>query len=214
MSAAADTLVDTFVRSLDGNQLCGVNWEGRGTYTAEGIIKLSDALKVNATLTSLRCATKLTFPLWKVSAAADTLVDLCSQPRRQSALWPQPVRRWHLHGRGHHQAKRCSQGQRDVDVAEVRQLTSLIWKVSAAADTCLARVCSVGGNRLKAEGAKLFAEVLEVNSTLTSVEYVTACPHLPTWAKCQQPLTLPASLCVPLRATCAVSTVILSRSNS
>ena len=60
MSAAADTFVDTTfaypVRSLDENQLCGVDEDGEGTYTAEGIIMLSDALKINATLTSLRCA--------------------------------------------------------------------------------------------------------------------------------------------------------------
>ena len=52
--------------------LCGVSVYG-GTYSAEGIIKLSDALKVNATLTSLRCAIQLTCPIWKVSAAADTI---------------------------------------------------------------------------------------------------------------------------------------------
>ena len=76
MSAAADFFVDTTcaypVRSLDDNQLCGIDRYGEGTYTAEGIIMLSDALKINATLTSLRCAIQLTFPIWKVSAAADT----------------------------------------------------------------------------------------------------------------------------------------------
>ena len=54
--AAADTFVATSACSLDVNQLCGLNYCGEGTYTAEGIIKLSEALKVNATLTSLRCA--------------------------------------------------------------------------------------------------------------------------------------------------------------
>ena len=50
------TLLLTPVCSLDSNNLCGLDYRGRGTYTAEGIIQLSDALKVNATLTSLRCA--------------------------------------------------------------------------------------------------------------------------------------------------------------
>ena len=62
LSAAADTLVDTSVRSLDGNQLCGLYKDRfgclRGMYTAEGIVKLSDALKVNKTLTSLRCTAR------------------------------------------------------------------------------------------------------------------------------------------------------------
>ena len=49
------TLLPSF-GSLGGNQLCGLDVWGNGTYTAEGIIKLSDALKINKTLTSLRCA--------------------------------------------------------------------------------------------------------------------------------------------------------------
>ena len=40
---------------MAGNQLCGLNDEGNGTYTAEGIIKLCEGLK-GSTVTSLRCA--------------------------------------------------------------------------------------------------------------------------------------------------------------
>ena len=43
---------------------------------------------------------------------------------------------------------------------------------------------------MRAEGAKLFAEALKVNSTLTYVEYAAARPYLPNLANCQQPLTL------------------------
>ena len=38
---------------LAGNQLCGVDWHGKGTYTAEGIEALADAVAVNASLTDL-----------------------------------------------------------------------------------------------------------------------------------------------------------------
>ena len=48
--------------SISDNALCGVDKYGRGTYTAEGIIQISDALKVNATLTSLKCAARLYLP--------------------------------------------------------------------------------------------------------------------------------------------------------
>ena len=41
--------------SLAGNQLCGLDHNGRGTYTAEGINKLCEGLKGSA-VTSLRCA--------------------------------------------------------------------------------------------------------------------------------------------------------------
>ena len=39
---------------LANNQLCGLGWQGRGTYTAEGITAIADALRVNASLTSVR----------------------------------------------------------------------------------------------------------------------------------------------------------------
>ena len=44
---------------MDGNQLCGLYYGyGRqmGTYTADGIIAISEMLKVNSTLQSIRCA--------------------------------------------------------------------------------------------------------------------------------------------------------------
>jgi len=39
--------------SLSKNQLCGVNQVGYGTYTAEGITQVAEALKVNKTLQSI-----------------------------------------------------------------------------------------------------------------------------------------------------------------
>ena len=35
--------------SLANNQICGINWYGDGTYTAEGINALCEALKDNNT---------------------------------------------------------------------------------------------------------------------------------------------------------------------
>ena len=40
---------------MDDNQLCGLDDEGNGTYTAKGISKLCEGLKGSA-VTSLRCA--------------------------------------------------------------------------------------------------------------------------------------------------------------
>jgi predicted double-glycine peptidase len=39
--------------NLSYNQLCGLDYFGRGTYTAEGITAVADALRVNAALTSI-----------------------------------------------------------------------------------------------------------------------------------------------------------------
>ena len=58
-------MIDTSACRLNNNQLCGLDLDGDGTYTAEGIIKLSDALKVNKSLTLLRCAASLTCLIWQ-----------------------------------------------------------------------------------------------------------------------------------------------------
>ena len=42
--------------SLSRNQLCGIDPYGRGTYTAEGIMQIAEALKVNNTLQSIEYA--------------------------------------------------------------------------------------------------------------------------------------------------------------
>jgi hypothetical protein len=41
---------------LSRNQLCGVNKYGQGTFTAEGITAIADALRVNGALTKLSLA--------------------------------------------------------------------------------------------------------------------------------------------------------------
>ena len=57
MFAFVSAPIDTpcYVDRLGGNQLCGVNIRGDGTYTAEGITKLCEGLKGSA-VTSLECA--------------------------------------------------------------------------------------------------------------------------------------------------------------
>jgi hypothetical protein len=39
--------------NLSSNQLCGLNYFRRGTYTAEGVTAIADALRVNGALTAL-----------------------------------------------------------------------------------------------------------------------------------------------------------------
>ena len=55
--AFVSALIDTppSLGSLAGNQLCGLDYEGNGTYTAKGITKLCEGLK-GSTVTSLECA--------------------------------------------------------------------------------------------------------------------------------------------------------------
>ena len=71
MSAPIDT--PPVLGSLANNQLCGLDYRGRGTYTTRCITKLCEALKGSA-VTSLKCATNLeTLVFAFVSAPIDTL---------------------------------------------------------------------------------------------------------------------------------------------
>ena len=78
LSAAIDTLppltVDfsCVIGSLNSNELCRLDRMGSGTYTAEGITKIADMLKVNTTLTSIRCAPLCHVLAFLLSAATDT----------------------------------------------------------------------------------------------------------------------------------------------
>ena len=38
---------------LSHNELCGLDYRGEGTYTAEGVTTIADALKGNASITSV-----------------------------------------------------------------------------------------------------------------------------------------------------------------
>ena len=53
VSAPIDT--PPLLGSLANNELCGLDSEGEGTYTTEGITKLCEAFKGSA-VTSLKCA--------------------------------------------------------------------------------------------------------------------------------------------------------------
>ena len=54
--AAVDGARFFLLGSLAHNDLCGLDIFGRGTYTAEGIIAITEMLKVNSMLQSIMCA--------------------------------------------------------------------------------------------------------------------------------------------------------------
>ena len=77
--------------------ICGINKDGSGTYTAEGIDALCEALKSTTTLTSLKYASQLeSIPTFALTAY-NTLCPRCSQPRQQCAVWHQRDWRWQIH---------------------------------------------------------------------------------------------------------------------
>ena len=75
--------------SLDYNQLCGLDAEGNGTYTAEGITKLCEGLKGSA-VTSLECAAAPKC-LLSCQRPLTLLSSLAWKLGEQHALWYQPI---------------------------------------------------------------------------------------------------------------------------
>ena len=69
--------------SLGSNQLCGLDWLGQGTYTAEGITKLCESLKGSA-VTSLKCAAPQVFAF--VSMPIDKKAN-ASRGERRTRGW-------------------------------------------------------------------------------------------------------------------------------
>jgi hypothetical protein len=49
---------------LSGTKPCGLDWEGKGIYTAEGITAIADALRVNSALTSLDLSNNALCGVW------------------------------------------------------------------------------------------------------------------------------------------------------
>ena len=50
--------------NLSGNELCGLDNDGGGTYNAEGITAIADALRVNGSLTEMRYVTPKLERIW------------------------------------------------------------------------------------------------------------------------------------------------------
>ena len=55
VSLCASPSVLFLAHSLGYNELCGIDENGEGTYTVEGITAIAEALKVNTTIKNLEC---------------------------------------------------------------------------------------------------------------------------------------------------------------
>jgi hypothetical protein len=109
---------------LSSNQLCGVDPYGEGTYTAEGITAIADALRVHGSLTQVlafclrRDAFSVTLNL--VLALNGFAAGPLNQPAvRQRGPWKLHCRGpCNLHCRGHHSYRRRSARQQRADGAQ------------------------------------------------------------------------------------------------
>ena len=81
--------------SLDFNALCGINQYGQGTYTAEGITKLAEALKSNSSLRELTCDL-LTLVASNSYLTHTSVSTIDTSVQKQSIAHTQPSARAHF----------------------------------------------------------------------------------------------------------------------
>ena len=205
------TLLPSF-GSLCGNQLCGIDQRGNGTYTTEGIAKLCEVLKGSG-VTSLECAAapqrllSCQRPLTLLTTSHTPLLAVCeataSVPREQP-----------LSPRASRATRRCNRSSRPLGARTrapeclplcQRPLT-LVMSHRPHPFPC----CSLSHNNLTNVGQDM-SGLLKLVEILpqTKIESLECAPAPKCSAFCQRPLTRSLShhLCSTL---CAVSVITRS----
>ena len=169
---------------LAGNQLCGLNWNGEGTYTEEGIKALADAVAVNASLTScnvLKNSMDVAAAHLLVTAVKDKDVSLCGIKTDQTTA---SFSHWGL--------EPCDAVLLASDLSKAgvsASLTSLVIHsnelgdegidamATALKESSTSKLVSldVRNNRIGSKGAESLAAYLAVSASLTQV--LAFCQH-------------------------------------
>ena len=148
-----------FVLQLDlsGNQLCGVNEYGQGTYTAEGITAIADALRVNGGLTALNLKSNHLGDEG-VSAVCETI-----QSNKETKL------------------ASLNFGDSDIGPVGANAVAAMVAVTGGLTSIDLSgnQLCGIRtgyGNQqgtYTAEGITAIADALRVNGALTKIRYVS-----------------------------------------
>ena len=120
--------------SLEGNQLCGLDYKGKGTYTAEGITKLCEGLK-GSSVTSLKCAAPRPERLLSCQRPLTRVLSHPSHPVPRLQYWGQRHRR-----RGRLRSRCRPQGDANPTLG-VRRRPRAFAFVSMPVDTRLLSHC-------------------------------------------------------------------------
>ena len=107
----------------------------------------------------------------KASSPPDGLV-IFGQLGQQPALWRRSAWPGNLYSGGHFQDRRGAPAQQDAHFSQVPKVLAFVTKTSSPIDTltiCIRPAHSLNDNYMKAQGASHMAEMLKVNSTITSI---------------------------------------------
>jgi hypothetical protein len=135
---------------LSGNQLCGLDHNGRGTYTAEGITAIADALRVNGGLT-------------KISLARNNLEEegtkaICEALEQNTTLKELDIS-------GHREYSNIGGSAGAKHVAKMVRVNGALTSIVLSYN----QLCGLNWEGRTAEGITAIADALRVNGALTSI---------------------------------------------
>ena len=149
---------------LSYNDLCGLAWDGEGTYDANGITALAEALKVNRALTSLDVGAN------DLKKEATLAIVKAAKLRKMTSLGLAAS------GITQYEAAEIAEYVKDSGTLTKLNLSSNV--LGAEGGKAIAEALKVNAvltnldvqyNEISTEGAKAFAEALRVNAVLTTL---------------------------------------------
>jgi NLR family CARD domain-containing protein 3 len=185
IAEALRTSVTGGLTSLDlsNNLLCGVTTFSGGTYTAEGITAIAEALRVNGGLTSIDLSLNQLCGIWtdgygnpQGTYTAEGIAAIADALRVNGVLTALNLSSNSLKDEGVNAVCEAIQSNKETKLASLNFSDNSIGPVGANAVAAMVAVTGaltkidVSWNSFGPEGAKVFADALRVNGALTSID--------------------------------------------
>ena len=160
--------------NLASNRLCGLEFRGNGTYTAEGITAISDAMRVNGSLTSLDLRSNIIMDEG-VSAVCEAI-----QSNKETKLTSLNFRKNYIGPVGANAVAamvvvtgaltRLVLKDNNIGPQGAKYLSEALKTNKSVTELDISNRGGSSSGDMKAEGAKYLAEMLSVNGSLTKME--------------------------------------------
>jgi hypothetical protein len=155
--------------NLSSNQLCGLDYLGKGTYTAEGITAIADTLRVNGGLTSLDLSSNQLCSLDRfgrgITYTAEGITAIADALRVNGGLTALDLSCNRLEDEGVSAVCKAIQNNKETKLASLNFENNGIGPVGANAVAAMVAVTgaltvtNLLGNKLDEESTKMLAEV-------------------------------------------------------
>jgi hypothetical protein len=161
--------------NLSSNQLCGLDDRGTGTYTAEGITAIADAMRVNGALTSLNLRDNQLCGLDEIGRGtytAEGITAIADALRVNGALTALDLSSDCLKDEGVSAVCEAIQSNKETKLTSLNFRNNEIGPVGANAVAAMVAVTGaltsldISNNRMGDDGVKPICEALKQNSSL------------------------------------------------